>query len=186
MLGDGLPLGRDSPGLFGDQTCDDRLDARSRERRLTHQHFVRHGAEGVDVASRVDGAFAHRLLGGHVLRRAEREAGLRHPLPAGRLHRERDAEIGDERVAVLQQDVLRLDVAVNHGAAVRVAQRVGDFARNAHGVVHRQLALAFEPRAQRLAGDERHHIVQQPIGLATVEQRQYVRMLETAPWCGSR
>ena len=41
-----------------------------------------------------------------------------------------------------------------------------------------KLRLAVEPRAQRLALDERHHVVEQPVRLARVEQRQDVRMLQ--------
>jgi hypothetical protein len=48
---------------------------------FTHEHLVRHRAERVDVGARVDRALTHRLLGAHVLRRAEREAGLRHARP---------------------------------------------------------------------------------------------------------
>jgi hypothetical protein len=39
-------------------------------------------------------------------------------------------------------------------------------------------ALAREPRAQRLALDERHHVVQQPARAPRVEQRQDVRVLQ--------
>ena len=42
----------------------------------------------------------------------------------------------------------------------------------------RELPLAVEPVAQRLALDERHHIEQQAVGLARVEQRQDVRVLQ--------
>ena len=164
--------------LLGDQPRHDRLHARPRERRLADQHLVRHRTERIHVAARIDGALAHRLLGTHVLRRAEREPGLRHPLAAGALHGERDAEVGHERVAALQQDVLRLDVAMDHAEAVRVAERIGDFARDADRFVDRQLAVALEARAQRLAGDQRHHVVEQAVGLAAVEQRQDVRMLQ--------
>ncbi len=37
--------------------------------------------------------------------------------------RARDAEVGDQRLTVLQQDVLRLDVAVNDALLVRVVER---------------------------------------------------------------
>ena len=69
--------------------------------------------------------------------------------PPALLHRERDAEVGDQRVPALQQDVLGLDVAVDDAERVRVAERVGDFARDAHRVVDRQLPLAR--RAARAA-----------------------------------
>ncbi len=41
------------------------------KRRLTRQHFVQHTADGINVGSGVDLAFTHRLLGPHVMRRAE-------------------------------------------------------------------------------------------------------------------
>ncbi|MEO8621395.1 MAG: hypothetical protein ABI625_10040 [bacterium] len=75
--------------------------------------------------------------------------GQRHPRfghartarPRGR---ERDAEVRDERMSRLQQDILRLDVAVDHAVCVRVCQRVGD--------------LACETVAQAFAVDERHYV----------------------------
>ena len=69
--------------------------------------------------------------------------------PAAALHRQRDPEVGDQRVPVVQQDVLGLDVAVDDAVPVRVVERVGDLARDAHGLVDRQLRLAVEPVAQR-------------------------------------
>ena len=37
---------------------------------------------------------------------------------------ERDAEVGDERATLLQQDVLRLDVAMDDAVALRVVEGV--------------------------------------------------------------
>ena len=91
---------------------------------------------------------------------------------------ERDAEVGDERLAVVQQDVLGLEVAMDDAVAVRVVERAGDRGGDADRFVDRELLLAIEPRAQRLAFDERHHVEEQPVGLARVEQRQQVRVLE--------
>ena len=109
---------------FGHHACDDGLHRRAGERRLAGERLVRHDAQRINVRSRVDCAFAHGLFGAHVLRRAEREACLRHAGAARALDGERDAEIGDERVAALQQNVFRLDVAVNHAEAVGVAERI--------------------------------------------------------------
>ncbi len=115
------------------------------------------------------------------MRRPERESRLRHPRAAGLLHGEGDAEVRYQRVAPLQQDVLRLDVAVDDAQPMRVAQRIGHLARDAQGVVDGQLPLALEARAQRLAGHERHHVVQQSVGLTRIEQRQDMRVLQ--PCC---
>jgi hypothetical protein len=98
---------------------------------------------------------------------------------AGLLHGERDAEVGDQRLPIVQQDVLGLDVAVDHALAMCVVERAGHLAGDAHRVGDRQLTFALEARTQRLAGDERHHVVQQAVGFAAVEQRQDVRMLQS-------
>ena len=84
---------------------EDRLYGRSREWRFASQHFVRHRAQGIDVCSRVHGLLAHGLLGRHVLRRAETESRLRHALATGLLHRQGDAEVGDEGMAALQSAI---------------------------------------------------------------------------------
>jgi hypothetical protein len=61
-------------------------------------------------------------------------------------------------VAPLQQDVLRLDVAVDDPLAVGVLERVGDFAGDPERLVHRELLLALQPVAERLALHEGHGV----------------------------
>ena len=80
--------------------------------------------------------------------------------------------------AVVQQDVLGLDVAVDDAVAVGVVERGGHFHRDPDRVVHRQLLLAADPVADRLALDIRHHVEEEAVGLPAVEERQDVRMLE--------
>ena len=72
-------------------------------------------------------------------------AGLRQAVAAGG-QRARDAEIGDHRVPAAQENVVRLDVAVDHAVAMRVVERVGHLARDGQRVGDGQLALAIEPR----------------------------------------
>ena len=81
-------------------------------------------------------------------------------------------------MTALKQNVFRLDVAVDHAQVVRVAECVGNLARDSDRFVYGKLALARQPGAQRLAGDERHDVVEQTIRVARVEQRQDVRMLQ--------
>ncbi len=97
---------------------------------------------------------------------------------AGRAHRERDSKIRDERLPVVEENVLRLDVAVNDAVAVSVVERAGYLLGDPHRVADGQLPLAVDARAKRFADDEWHHIVEQGIGLTRIEQRQDVRMLE--------
>jgi hypothetical protein len=63
-------------------------------------------------------------------------------------------------VAARQQDVLRFDVAVDHPAAVGVAQRVRHFPRDLEGVAHRELLLPMQAVAQGFALDQGHDVIQ--------------------------
>ena len=90
----------------------------------------------------------------------------------------RDAEIGDQRLTVLQQDVLRLDVAVDDSLLVRVLERRGDLICDPQRVGQRELPLAFETLVDRLAGDERHHVIEMPLVLAEVVDREDVGVTE--------
>src|SRR5262245_5018872 len=91
-------------------------------------------------------------------------------------YRARDPKIRHHRVRGLEQDVLRLDVAVDNAVTVRVTQRVGDLARDRERFVDRQLTFAIETIAQRLALYKRHHVEEKSIRLARVEQRKNVGM----------
>ena len=117
-----------------------------------------------------------------------RDAGLRERrVVARRAQRLADAEVGDERVPVVQQDVLGLDVAVHHAVPVRVVERVGHLARDAHGVRDRELpSRDAGDRAATRPRTHGHHVVQEPAGLARVEQRQDVRVIEPRRESGSR
>jgi len=111
------------------------------------------------------------------VRRAERHPGLRHP-GAGAGGGERDAEVGHQRAAVVQQDVLRLDVAVDDPLPVGVVKRARHLAGDPHRIGDRQLLLPRQPVPQRFPLHVRHHVEQEAVGLAAVVQRQDVGVLE--------
>ena len=158
---------------------EDLLRGHPGKRRPPGQELVRHGAHGVDVHPVVEVRVGRGLLRRHVGRSAERHAGGGELLPAGRLaHRLGHAEIGDERVPAGEHHVVGLDVAVHHALAVGVGQRVHHLDQDLDRVVHRQLAYAREPLAERFALDVRHHEVEEAAGLAGVVERQDVRMLQ--------
>ena len=55
---------------------------------------------------------------------------------------ERDTEVGDHRLALVEQDVFGLDVAMDQAVRVRVVQRGGDLPDEVDRLVGRELALA--------------------------------------------
>ena len=88
---------------------------------------------------------AGQLLGRHVARRAEAEPRAGEAL-GGRatrrlLHRPRNAEVRENRVPVLEENVVRLQVAMHHCSRVRECQRLGDLAQEANHLIDRKRAL---------------------------------------------
>ena len=91
------------------------------------QHFEQDRAQGVDVGARV-AALAFDLLGGHVIGGAHRggQVGVG---DAVRAFGQRQAKVHDHRLAFRgDQDVLRLQVAVDHAVLVAVGHAIGDLA----------------------------------------------------------
>ena len=127
----------------------------------------------------IDAGVGGRLLGRHVGRRAERDAGGGELLPSGGFadglgH----TEVGHQRMAAGEEHVVGLDVAVHDAAPVRVRQGVGHLDQDLHRVVDRQLALPGNPGAERLALDVGHDVPEEPPGFTRVMQRQDVGVLK--------
>ena len=98
--------------------------------------------------------------------------------PLASLDRLGDAEVHHQGVAAGDHDVVGLHIAVHHAAGVGVGQCVGHFDQDSHRLGHRQLTLAVQPLAERLALDEGHDVVEVAIGLAGIEHREDVRVGE--------
>ena len=162
-----------------------RRKARPGEGRLARQQLVENAGETVLVGPGVHIALAFGLLGTHVGGRPDAEAGPGQ-LVAGRDARDargpRDAEVRDEGVALREQDVLRLDVAMNQSFAVGIVERFAGLPHQAQRLRHRERALASEPLAQGLAVDVRHD-VERPgrhlVGAAGIEEGEDVGVLES-------
>src|SRR5262245_60120260 len=105
------------------------------------------------------------LLRAHVSRRADGEAGTRYALTAGRVGRAGDAEVAHERVdrqhftrvtdgaslaTAGEQDVFRLDVAMDDAVRVGVGERVRDLPGDAKRLRRIDPALPLEPGTERL------------------------------------
>ena len=108
------------------------------ERRTARHHLVEHGAEGVEVAARVERP-AERLLGRHVGGGPDHHARLREARP---VERERQAEIAELRVTVARQPhVARLEIAMHDVPLVGVRERRTDLAREPERALEGQPAL---------------------------------------------
>ena len=77
-----------------------------------------------------------------------------------------------------EQHVVRLDVAVDDAALVRVGERRATSRRMPIASSIDRRAAARQPRPQRLAVDVRHREVREPSRLAGREHRHDVRMLQ--------
>jgi hypothetical protein len=89
-------------------------------------------------------------------------------------------------VAFLKEDVLRLDVEMNHAAPMGVVQRKCDLSSEACDFMDAETRLASQSVAQRLAGSERRNEIEEGrlvalagFFLAGIMQRKDVRMRET-------
>src|SRR5665213_3526285 len=86
-----------------------------------------------------------QLLGRHVAGRADGEADLRERaggIAARRLSdHARDAEVGEDGVAVLHQDVVWLEIAMHDAERVREGERVDDLAKHAHHILDGERAV---------------------------------------------
>ena len=161
------------------------------ERRPSGEHVVEDRAERVDIRALVD-TFAARLLARHVRRRAHHLAD-RGLVRAGRgaIRRERllvacrevfrEAPIDDDGLAELaDEDVRRLEVAVDHALGVRVRDRVGhgDHLRQQRQPlreIRRRLDHLVEPLTRHLL----HRVERQPVAArAGAIDRHDRRMLQ--------
>jgi len=81
-------------------------------------------------------------------------------------------------VVAAEEDVLWLDVAVDHAVAVGVVERLRGLAREPDRVFNRELLLPLQPVAKGFPLDERHGEPELPACIAAVEHRQDVGVLQ--------
>ena len=163
---------------IGQPLGDHRLRRASRIGWLAGEDLIQHARETIHVATSIQRSLAHRLLGAHVLGRSHREPRLREPFTRCGARRQGDSEVRHHGFAFVKQDVLRLDVPMDHILGVRVVEGRGDLPGDAEGLVDRELLLTFEPVAQRFTLDVGHDVEEKAVGLTGVVQRQDVRMIQ--------
>jgi hypothetical protein len=149
-----------------------------RERRRAGEHLVGDDAEGVEVAAAIDIALAERLLGRHVGRRANRDAGDGDARTA--LRGAGDPEVGDEHAAAgaLDEDVVGLDVTVHDTVRMRVGQGIGDVPEDPPRLGEGGHWLASEALGETLALDQPHDEVGEPAAFVDRVDGDDVRMIQ--------
>ncbi|EFC81915.1 hypothetical protein FrEUN1fDRAFT_4988 [Parafrankia sp. EUN1f] len=141
------------------------------------EQLVEDDSQGVQIRRRPQPAACY-LLRRHVHRRADPAAGCRR----GSFEQFRDPEVADLGGAVRrEQDVVGLDVAVQHAAAVRVCQCGGHRQPHRAGLFRRH---SGPPAGQRAAGHQLHHDQAQAFGLDIVERLHHMGMVEAAQHLG--
>ena len=139
------------------------------------EHFVKDHAERIDVGAMVGCLGSRVLFRGHVVRRADSLLLVWRAVAPQHLG---DAEVGDFHLAgLVEQQVFRLDVAVDDCMIVRVLQRVADWRHDGQGLFRLQPARA-EELAQVHAVNILHQQVKQPVGLSEVVDRDNVRVTQ--------
>src|SRR6266496_5818058 len=132
----------------------DRVTVCSVEGWETKQGLVHHDAEAVDVATTVE-EFSARLLRRHVVRSSHDISASGHT--AAEMSGS-DSEIGDECVLVfIEENVVRLDVAVHQSTSVGVIESRSDLRSDAGGSFRRKRAMPANAITQCAARQVRHH-----------------------------
>ena len=134
------------------------------ERHLPAQADVEDGAERVDVGARPDRAdVARRLLGRHVVGRAEDVAGLTQPILSIQLLGQ--AEVGDLRLTIgREQDIGGLEVAMNDAVLMGMLHGAGQLFDQRCRLARGEADVFAKPLRQRTAGQK----LEREVGIATV------------------
>ena len=162
----------------------------ARERQLAAQALVEHRADRPDVAARVHVGVSLRLLRRHVPGRAEHDALARERRVLGQLLDLADTEVQDLRerrirIAIDEEDVVGLEIAMNDARVVRTHEAAHDLHEDALRLGRIEQPFALDPLGQRLAAKQLHDDESDAvIGEAGVEDLHDVRALGGARGLG--
>ncbi len=140
------------------------------------EQFVQRQAKGKEIATGVGSA--RESLRSGVTQRASHLAGTGEILLFEDLGQ---AEIGDPQCTLMiEQQVGRLDIAMQDALSVRIGQRLGRLHAEPGDEARQGDNERGDPFGQRLALDELHHVIMLPLVLADAENRDDVGMVQSA------
>jgi hypothetical protein len=158
----------------------DFLAAAPTEWRMPGEQLVAHRTHRVDVHPVVEVRIGRGLFRRHVRRCPQCHARGSELVPAARLaERLRHAEIHHQGVAAGEHHIVGLDITVYDTQRVRGSQGVHHLRQDLDRLIYRELPHPVQPLAQRLSRDVRHNVEAEAGGLAGVEQREDVRVLQS-------
>ena len=145
------------------------------------EHLVQRDAERIDVRAPVE-RLAAELLGRQIGRGAENEAGLRFHEALADL---RDAEVHQERPpALVEENVVGLDVAVDDAARMAVVERVQERNHDPRRRLLCERAARRDLSAERGPFHELHRVPERPFDVPEIVDFHDAGMLERGRHAG--
>ena len=167
-------LGRAAAGRTVEDRHADLGERVPGEGQLPGHDVIEHGAQREDVAAGVEFVAAY-LLGAHVEHRSHEHPVLGDAALAGGA---RDAEVEELQVAVvLQQDVRRLEVAVDQLSLVDDLERGAQLQRDAQALLVAE-GLVLDDLVEGAALEVLHRDVRRALEAVVLEDRRDVRVIE--------
>jgi hypothetical protein len=123
--------------------------ARAGKRRPAGKHFEEHARQTVQIAAPVEVPLRASLFRAHVRGCSDHESAIGYVdiVSARGRNRGCHSKIRDYRLPLLDQDILGLDVAVEHVVPVRITERRGDRVCDSERGLYRQRTLDIQPVA---------------------------------------
>ncbi len=174
-----MPCVREVGGRGGEVGVDEGRSRVLEEREPAAEHLVEHHPERVEISPTIERSSLD-LLGRHVRERPHEHARI--GLDGGSVDALRDAEVDDlgrrvgARRALGEEDIARLDVAVDHPERVGRREPAADLGSDVGRSARRERLVAPQPLLERLAGEQLH--AQEGVGpvLAGLVDRDDVRV----------
>lgn len=147
-------------GDGGDRLRVQRDELRHRGRRpreVARQALERHDTERVHVAGRRGGG-AGQELGGEVCERPDDRPARRQHRQLRVLFRASQPEVGEPRPALVEEDVVRLDVPMDEPAAVEISEPVGNGGNRGRELARVEPTTRAQAICQRAPGTPLHDV----------------------------